>query len=287
MRDKTYEFQTEDYEYLRHGSRALALRVYRPRGDGPFPAVIDIHGGAWCNGDLDECRARDKVLAGSGLTAIAIDFRHADDGYPTSLIDINYAIRWAKANATKLNIRPDLVSVAGQSSGGHLAMLAAMRPFDARYAAVALPAGSPAVDATVRCVAMLWPVINPLSRYRHARRARDAASPPAWVGDLPERHDRYWKNEPNMAEGNPMLALERGEKVATSPAIWVQGKPDPVHDYRDPESPIPGNEPERFATNYRKAGGALELVYVDYATRMGQATHDLVTAFFHQHLKVT
>ena len=47
-----------------------------------------------------------------------------------------------------------------------------------------------------------------------ARLARDSANPPAWVGDLPERHDRYWKNEPNMAEGNPMLALERGEKVA-------------------------------------------------------------------------
>jgi acetyl esterase len=287
MPDKTYEFRTEDYEYLRHGSRALALRVYRPHGDGPFPTIIDIHGGAWCNGDLHECRARDEVLAGSGLAAIAIDFRHADDGYPTSLIDINYAIRWAKANAAKLNIRPDLVGIAGQSSGGHLGMLAAMRPFDARYAALALPPGSPAVDATVRCVAMIWPVINPMSRYRHARRARDAANPPAWVGDLPERHDRYWKNEPNMAEGNPMLALERGEKVATPPAIWVQGKPDPVHDYRDPESPIPGNEPERFATNYRKAGGEIELVYIDYATRMGDASHNPVTAFFHQHLKVT
>lgn len=287
MPDKTYEFHTEDYEYVRHGNRTLALRVYRPLGDGPFPAVIDIHGGAWCNGDLHECRARDEVLAGSGLTAIAIDFRHADDGYPTSLIDINYAIRWAKANATKLNVRPDLVGIAGQSSGGHLSMLAAMRPFDARYVAVALPANSPVVDATVRCVAMIWPVINPLSRYRHARRARDSANPPAWVGDLPERHDRYWKNEPNMAEGNPMLALERGEKVVTPPAIWVQGRPDPVHDYRDPESSIAGNEPERFATNYRKAGGAIELVYIDYATRMGHASHDPVTAFFHQHLKAT
>jgi acetyl esterase len=280
-----YEFSTEDHEYLRHADRGLKLRVYRPHGGGPFPAVIDIHGGAWCNGDLNECKARDEVLAGSGLTAIAIDFRHADDGYPTSLIDINYAIRWAKANAARLNIRPELVGLAGQSSGGHLAMLAAMRPLDGRYGAISLPAGSPAVDAEVTCVAMIWPVINPLSRYRHARRARDSKNPPAWVGDLPERHDRYWRTEANMAEGNPVLALERNEKVRTPPAIWVQGKPDPVHDYRDPESPFNGNEPERFVYDYRNAGGAIDLLYLDYATR-ATASHEPVAAFFHQHMKV-
>ena len=37
-----------------------------------------------------------------------------------------------------------------------------------------------------------------------------------------------------MEEGNPMLALERGEDVETPPAIWFQGRPDPVHEYRDP-----------------------------------------------------
>jgi hypothetical protein len=87
-----------------------------------------------------------------------------------------------------------------------------------------------------------------------------------------------------MAEGNPVLALERGEKVVTLPALWVQGRPDIVHDYRDPESPVDGNEPERFAADYRKAGGAIELLYIDYATRAGNASHDPVTAFFHKHL---
>jgi acetyl esterase len=286
MPNSKYEFSSEDFEYLRHGDRALKLRVYRPRGDGPFPAVIDIHGGAWCNGDLNECKARDEVLAASGLVAVGLDFRHAADGYPTSLVDINYAIRWVKANAAKLGVRQNLVGLSGQSSGGHLAMLTAMRPHDTRYSAIPLPAGSPSVDATVTCVAMTWPVINPLSRYRHARRARDTASPPAWVRDIPERHDMYWKTEANMSEGNPMLALERGEKVLTPPALWVQGKPDIVHDYRDPESPIPGNEPERFVANYRKAGGKIELTYIDYETRAGHASHDPVTAFFHQHMKV-
>jgi acetyl esterase len=274
----TFEYTTHDHEYLRHGDRALKLRVFQPKGQGPFPAVIDIHGGAWCNGDLTECQARDEILARAGLTAIAIDFRHAGDGYPSSLVDINYAIRWVKAHAAALNIRPERVGLSGQSSGGHLAMLSAMRPADTRYTAQALPAGSPAVDATVAAVTMTWPVINPLSRYRHARRAMDNATPPAWVGNIPERHDLYWKTETAMAEGNPMLALEKGEQVQTPPALWVQGRPDPVHDYRDPESPVDANEPERFANGYRRAGGRIDLRYVPYDTRAADS-HEPVARF--------
>ena len=42
-----------------------------------------------------------------------------------------------------------------------------------------------------------------------------------------------------MAEGNPMLALERGETVMLPPAIWFQGQGDTLHDYRDADSPVP------------------------------------------------
>lgn len=284
MLTETQNFTTEDVEYLRHGDKPLKLRLFRPPAAGPVPAVVDLHGGAWNNGDLTGCQPRDEVLAEAGFAVAALDFRQAGDGYPTSLIDINYAIRWLKAHAAELGIDPDRLGISGQSSGGHLAMLAAMRPWDARYAAIALDAGAPSIDATVRCVAMLWPVINPLSRYRHALRSRQAANPAAWVGDIPESHDRYWVTEENMAEGNPVLALERGESVETPPAIWVQGRPDDVHDYRDPESALGVNEPERFALNYRKAGGEIEVLYVDQAERATRASFDPLARFFGKHL---
>jgi len=277
----TYEYNTTDLEFLRHGDRKLMARLFKPQGRGPFPAIIEVHGGAWCNGDLNECQIYAEGFARGGLAVMAIDFRHAGDGYPTSLADINYAIRWVKAHASDLNTRPDLIGIAGQSSGGHLAMLAAMRPNDPRYASIPL-AG---FDATVRAVAMLWPVINPLSRYRHALRARDSANPPAWVGSIPQRHDLYWKTEANMAEGNPMLILERGEKVLTPPAIWIQGQPDIVHDYRDIEAPIEGNEPQRFTTNYRKAGGEIDLLYIDNAKKQGPGSFGPAAAFFHRHIQ--
>jgi hypothetical protein len=126
-----------------------------------------------------------------------------------------------------------------------------------------LPAGAAPQDATGPCVVLSWPVINPLSRYRLAVRARDGANPPEWPKSIIARHDAYWQSEANMAEGNPMLALERGEKVLMPPAIWFQANGDQMHDYKDEESSFAGNEPQRFVANYRKAGGSIELIYFD------------------------
>ena len=279
-----YQIKTEDVEYLRHGDRKLIARLYQPQGDGPFPAVVDLHGGAWNNGDLSGTQGLDESLARNGFVVASLEFRHAGDGYPTSLVDINYAIRWLKARARELKVDPNRVGSGGQSSGGHLAMLAAMRPNDPRYASVSLPAGSPAVDASVRAVAMSWPVINPLSRYRHAQKLGKGPNPPAFTVGMKEKHDTYWRTEAAMAEGNPMLILERSEKVVMPPALWVQGKPDMVHDYHDDDSNFAGNEPERFISNYRNAGGDIEIVYIDNEQRSTKASFDPVAAFFKKHL---
>jgi acetyl esterase/lipase len=259
---KTTEFDVDDVEYLRHGDTPLLARVFRPRGAGPFPAMVECHGGAWCASDRTTEKLRHQFMAAHGIVSIALDFRSGDtDPYPASVQDINYAVRWAKLNAGELKTRPDLVGLSGQSSGGHLAMLVAMRPHDPRYAAIAMPAGSPAHDASVRCVIMSWPVINPLSRYRHARRAQAAGA--EWPKSIIGRQDSYWGSEAAMGEGNPLLALERGEKVLTPPAVWYQGHGDTMHDYKDVESSFDGNEPQRFCDDYRKAGGAITLEYID------------------------
>lgn len=275
---------SEDIEYLRHGDRKMMLRLTRPAGAGPFSTIVDLHGGAWCMNDLSDCDGRDEVLVEAGFATAALDFRHAEDGYPSSLIDINYAIRWLKAEAANLSIDVDRMGLAGQSSGGHLAMLCAMRPADSRYASIPLSSGVPSVDARVRCVGMIWPVINPLSRYHHALRRLAQDEPAGWAEKMPGHHHTYWGTEDNMADGNPVLALENGEAVETPPAIWIQGRPDDVHDYRDPDSPVDLNEPERFAHGYRQAGGEIDLVFVDYDTRVSRLSWDPLAAFFRKHL---
>jgi acetyl esterase/lipase len=248
----TYAIDVTDIEYLRHGDKPLLARLYKPRGTGPFPIIVDLHGGAWCKKDRTSDAGTDEPLAKSGVIVVALDFRMPPDaGYPASLADVNYAIRWCKAHAAEWNGRADRVGVLGVSSGGHQAMLAAMRPADARYAALTL-AGKPAVDAKVHCAVMCWPVIDPLGRYHYAKAAQKGSdeklkkSADEWV----ICHDKYWGSEAAMTEGNPTLALERGEKVDLPPVLYLQGTADIAH-------PKPNRD--QFIASYRKVGGRVDL----------------------------
>lgn len=249
---KTYDIDVADVEYLRHEGTPLLARLFRPRGNGPFPLVIELHGGAWNLGDRLMDVAINEPLAKSGAIVAALDFRMPPvASYPASLADINYAIRWFKTQATSLGSRPDLVGALGSSSGAHQAMLAGMRPHDPRYAALPLPAGSPAVDASLRFVVLCWPVIDPLARYRYAKRATSSNEPyPELLKMVIPLHDKYWQTEAAMAEGNPVLALERGEQAVLPPVLYIQGDKDQAH---------PRVDLDRFVTQYRKADGQVQL----------------------------
>ena len=249
---KTYAIDIEDVEYLRHGDTSLLARLFKPRGPGPFPLIVELHGGAWNLGDRLMDVALNAPLAQSGVVVAALDFRMPPvASYPASLADINYAIRWLKTQATAWGSRPDWVGVLGSSSGAHQAMLAGMRPRDPRYAALPLPAGAPAVDASLRCVVLCWPVIDPLARYRYAKELKEGGKPrPELLDQVIPLHDKYWKTEEAMAEGNPVLALERGEQVALPPVLYIQGTSDKAH---------PRVDLDRFVAQYRKADGQVKL----------------------------
>ena len=249
---KIYDISVEDVEYIRHGDKPLLARLFKPRGQGPFPLIVELHGGAWCLGDRLMDVAINKPLAQSGVVVAALDFRMPPEAsYPASLVDINYAIRWLKTQAPALGSRPDLVGLLGSSSGGHQAMLLGMRPRDPRYAALPLPAGAPAVDASVRCVVPCWPVIDPLARYHYAQKLKAGGKPYPELADLVlPLHDKYWKTEEAMAEGNPVLALERGERVELPPVLYIQGTNDKAH---------PRVDLDRFVAQYRKAGGQVQV----------------------------
>jgi acetyl esterase/lipase len=248
----THDIDVQDVEYLRHGDRPLLARLYTPRGDGPFPMIVDLHGGAWCRGDRTNDAIMNEPLARSGVVVAALDFRMPPDAsYPGSLVDISYGVRWLKSRAAALRSRPDLLGIMGASSGAHQAMLLAMMPRDPRYAALPLPAGSPAVDGSVRCAVLCWPVIDPLGRYRYAKELKAGGAPyPEVVDRVLPGHDQYWITEEAMAEGSPTLALERGEPVELPPVLYIQGDRDMAH---------PRPDLDRFVAGYRKAGGSLDL----------------------------
>ncbi|MBI2228755.1 MAG: alpha/beta hydrolase [Deltaproteobacteria bacterium] len=247
-----YDFDTEDVEYLRHADNPLLARLFKPRGAGPFPLVVELHGGAWCHGDRLNDTIINESLARSGVVVAALDFRMPPvAAYPASLADINYAIRWLKTRAAELGSRPDWVGILGVSSGAHQAMLLGMRPRDPRYSAIALTTTAAAVDAAVRCVVLCWPVIDPLGRYHYAKKLKESGKPyPDLVDQVLPSHDEYWKAEEAMAEGSPVRALERGEQVELPPVHYVQGTKDLAH---------PRPDLDRFVAEYRKAGGRVAL----------------------------
>src|SRR5215472_9160354 len=67
LEPRTYPFDVEDIEYLRHGDKPLLARVFRPRGEGPFPALVECHGGAWCLSDRTTERLRHEAMAKNGI----------------------------------------------------------------------------------------------------------------------------------------------------------------------------------------------------------------------------
>jgi acetyl esterase/lipase len=253
---RAFEIDVEDVEYLRHGDKPLLARLFKPRGAGPFSAIVELHGGAWCMGDRTRDVAINEPLAKSGVLVAALDFRMPPEAsYPASFADINYGIRWLKAHAAELGIKSDGIGILGSSSGGHQAMLAGMRPNDPRYSTIRLPSNAPDVDARVCCVVMCWPVIDPLARYRYAKAMKQDDKPrPALLDQVLPLHDAYWRNEDAMAEGNPVLALERGEQVDTPPALYLQGASDIVH---------PRVDLDRFVAAYGRAGGDVRLELFD------------------------
>jgi acetyl esterase/lipase len=246
-----HPFTVADIEYLDHGGSPLLLRLFQPEGAGPFPLMIDLHGGAWCGQDRTSDALFNEALARSGVVVAALDWRMPPvAGYPASLADINYATRWLKARAGGFKARPGRVGMIGISSGGHQAVLAAMRPRDPRYAAIPLP-GHPEVDATVAAVVAVWPVIDPLRRLQHARRIQAAGGKyPEQIDRVIPLHAKFWGTEEAMEEGNPVGILDRGEAVDLPPILYVQGADDIVH---------PKADLERFVERYRTRGGDLDL----------------------------
>jgi acetyl esterase/lipase len=238
----SFEVKSRDVEYRREGSRSWLVRVYQPQGPGPFPLLMEVHGGAWNNNDRLQNEPLNQAIAATGIVVAAIDFRQGEDGrYPASIADVNYATRWLKHHAGDFNAMAEGIGSIGYSSGGHINMLCAMKPHDSRYAAVQLDE-APDLDASVAYVVMAWPVIDPLSRYRYAKGLGRE--------EMVANHHRYWGDEAAMQDGNPQLILERSESVELPPALLLQGADDDVL--------TPGMA-ERFAGTYGKAGGVIEL----------------------------
>ena len=237
-----FEVTATDVEFRRtKAGRMLMARVYRPTGPGPFPTVLDLHGGAWNAKDRHAEEPMDRALASIGLLVVAIDMTLAPEApYPACVQDANYGVRWLKWKAPSWNGDPSTLGVYGSSSGGHVAELLAMRPRDPRYNEIPLPE-APGVDATVAYVAMRSPISDPFARYQNAEKhGRDG---------MVKNHTVFFKPWDTIHESSPQEILDRHEKITLVPLLVMQGALD--------DNVLPSIQ-EKFVTSYKAAGGQVQ-----------------------------
>jgi acetyl esterase/lipase len=112
----------KDIEYSNPDNQHLQVDMARPEGEGPFPAVVCIHGGGFRAGDRQSYDGLIKKLAKDGYVAMTVTYRLAPKyPFPAAIYDVKAAVRWLRANAAKYHVDPDRIGVTGGSAGGHLA----------------------------------------------------------------------------------------------------------------------------------------------------------------------
>jgi acetyl esterase/lipase len=238
-----FDLKVSEMPYRRNAAgRQLYARVYQPAvsptSAGPFPLVLDLHGGAWTRKDRSAEEPIDRAIAASGVVVVAIDLTLSGEApYPANVQDANYGIRWMKSKAREWNADGSSVGIYGSSTGGHIAILLAMRPKDARYNAIPLD-GPSSIDASVAYVACRSPITDPYARFQQAEKMKRDT--------LIKASQSYFKPWESIHEANPQQILERKEPVALRPLLIMQGDLD--------DNVLPAVQ-QKFADTYRAAGG--------------------------------
>jgi acetyl esterase len=110
----------------------IGLRIYTPLGTGPFPLLVFFHGSGFvlCSLDTHDAMCR-NLCGGAGCVVVSVDYRLAPEHkFPAAPDDCLLATRWAAAHAAELHADAKKIAVAGDSAGGNLAAVIALRARD-------------------------------------------------------------------------------------------------------------------------------------------------------------
>lgn len=217
----------EGIEYSNPEGTHLQLNMARPKkGDGPFPAVLCIHGGGFRAGKRDSYDGLCVTLAERGYVAVTITYRLAPQHkFPAAVHDSKAAVRWLRANAAKYHINPDRIGVTGGSAGGHLAQFLGVTANVPQFEGNGGNADQP---SHVACVVNVYGPSDFTKSYGKSVDAHEVL--PLWFGGNLETHRNlhiqgsplYWVT-PNAA---PTLCIHGTEDkyVAHEQAVWIVDK---------------------------------------------------------------
>ncbi len=210
----------------------LPIRIYRPAGKGPFPALVLFHGSGWVIANLDVADAPSRALANrTGCVVVAVNYQKAPEHkFPIPFDDCYAATVWVAEHAEELRVEPTRIGVAGDSAGGNLAAAVALKARDS---------GGPALAYQL--------LIYPATNY-------DLDTPSALAnaeGYLLQRESMRWFWNHYLADAgdaaNPLACpLRAADLSGLPPAFVVTAEFDPLCDDGD-----------RYAEALRAAGVAV------------------------------
>lgn len=217
-----YEVEEKDFVYAVVEGVELRAHSYRPVKPGKLPAVVEVHGGAWNLYDRMAGDLYNKALASAGLYVLAVDFRQGPDyQHPLGSRDVVSAIKYLKIHANQLSIDSNKIGLIGSSSGGHLALLAGLKPNSAMHHGTPISGSNQQalnvdqLDGSVDYIIALWPVSDPEYRYAYAKQVKR--------DQLIQFHDNYFGDTVAMRDASiqRILKEEIGSTKKKLPAVLV------------------------------------------------------------------
>lgn len=241
--------------YVERDSGPLKADVYVPHGDGPFPGVLVVHGGAWRMGTRGQLTGVAQMLARSGFTAVAISYRLAPQyKFPAQIEDCQAAVRWMRSRAERLKIDPERLGGFGYSAGAHLVSLLGTTE-----------ANSPSLPSTrLQCIA--------------------AGGAPCDLRPIPDDEDGL-----AFFLGGPPATCRDQYRLA-SPAAFVSPDDPPMFFFHgETDRLVPLASPARMQAELQKAGVESQLYIVPraghMAASMDRGAIERAIAFLGDHLK--
>jgi acetyl esterase/lipase len=166
-------------EFSNPDGQHLQLDLARPKtGDGPFPAIVCIHGGGFRAGSRQGYDGLCLRLAQQGYVAVTVSYRLAPKyEFPAAIHDVKAAVRWLRGNAKECKVDPARISVTGGSAGGHLAQFLGVTADVKRFEGTG---GNAEQSSRVACVVNYY---GPSDFTKSYGKSVDAAQVlPLWLG---------------------------------------------------------------------------------------------------------
>ncbi len=266
-------------EYATAGGEKLKLDIAFPAGDGPFPALVMFHGGAWQGGSRTNLSTASKdangkpipswieLAAQRGYVAASVSYRLAPKHkFPAMIEDARASVRFLRANAKKYKINPDKFAAVGFSAGAHLSLLLGLCEKSAGFDV----GDHKDVSGKVQCVVDFFGPTD-LSLY--------AATPGIEDGYIVPVFGKEVKSDPMLyKKASPLTYVCKD----APPILILHGTIDLI---------VPVKHSETFRNALKEAGCQVEMVTIPFAGHGGWNAKDMAKAekvtfaFLDKHLK--